>query len=128
MDEQLGGDVYLSGGARGGARKKMYKGKHCSPKESNIDGTCLDADLIHQVAKVLIKMKNSSVTVSKSQPGPPGLPAYICYCKAALENGFKISMYDDWGEKQTDIELDVNLSDLHTFFSETDRWLHLILV
>ena len=62
MDELLGGDVYLSGGARGGARKKMYKEKHCSPKKSNIDGTCLDKDLIHQVAKSLNKMKNKNLT------------------------------------------------------------------
>ena len=52
----------------------------------------------------------------------------MCYCKAALENGFKISMFDDGGKKHTDIELNVNLSNLHTFFSETNRWLHLILV
>ena len=62
MGEKLGGDIYLSGGARGGARKKMYKEKNCSPKKSNIDGSCLDKDLIHQVAKSLNKMKNKNLT------------------------------------------------------------------
>ena len=63
MDIQFGGDVDLSGGARGGARKKMYKKKHCSPKKSDIHGTCLDKNMILKIAKSLNKLvkKNNNL-------------------------------------------------------------------
>jgi hypothetical protein len=74
----------------------------------------------------LINMRNSSTTISKIG-GPPGLPAHICYCKAALQNGYKITISNDSNVKYKDINLDVNISDLPTFFSEDNRILSFIL-
>ena len=65
MDEQLGGDVYLSGGARGGARKEMYKEKNCSPKKSNVEGSCLDDDMILKIAKALNKLEKNNNNLRK---------------------------------------------------------------
>ena len=53
MVEAKGGAI---GGARGGARKKMFNDKHCSPGESDVSGSCLDDDLVIQIAKALNKM------------------------------------------------------------------------
>ena len=53
MVEAKGGAI---GGARGGARKKMFNEKHCSPGESDVSGSCLDDDLVIQIAKALNKM------------------------------------------------------------------------
>ena len=74
----------------------------------------------------LIKMRNSSTTISK-KGGPPGLPAHICYCKAALQNGYKITISNDSNVKYKDINLDVKISDLPAFFSEDNRKLSFIL-
>jgi hypothetical protein len=74
----------------------------------------------------LINMRNSSHTISKTG-GEPGLPAHICYCKAALQNGYKITISNDYNEKYRDINLDVKISDLPTFFSEENRTLSFIL-
>jgi len=44
------------GGAQGGARKAMFQREHCSPGESDVEGSCLDDDIVIQVAKALNKM------------------------------------------------------------------------
>ena len=44
------------GGAQGGARKAMFQRRHCSPGESDVEGSCLDDDIVIQVAKALNKM------------------------------------------------------------------------
>ena len=74
----------------------------------------------------LINMRNSSTTISK-KGGPPGLSAHICYCKAALQNGYKITISNDSDVKYKDINLDVKISDLPVFFSEDHRTLSFIL-
>ena len=54
----IGGDFNgsLEGGAHGGARKKMYNHKHCSPGNSDVEGSCLDDDIVIKVAKALNTM------------------------------------------------------------------------
>lgn len=54
-------DNNLEGGARGGARKRMYKSKHCSPGENDIEGSCLDDNIIIKVANALNNMKNKKI-------------------------------------------------------------------
>ena len=44
------------GGAQGGARKAMFQKEHCSPGESDVEGSCLDDDIVIRVAKALNKM------------------------------------------------------------------------
>ena len=51
----------IYGGAIGGARKKMYKEKHCSPSKCNVQGSCLDSDLILKIAQALNKMKKQKL-------------------------------------------------------------------
>ena len=63
MGEQL--NVSLEGGATGGARKKMYKEKHCSPKKSDIHGTCLDKNMILKIAKTLNKLEKNNNNLRK---------------------------------------------------------------
>ena len=46
--DHIGGAV---GGSQGGARKKMYKDEHCSPGESDVEGSCLDDDIVIKVAR-----------------------------------------------------------------------------
>ena len=55
----------LEGGARGGARKKMFKSKHCSPGESDVDGSCLDDDIVIKVANAINKMSKTNKKLDK---------------------------------------------------------------
>ena len=48
------------GGANGGARKRMYKEKHCSPGENDVEGSCLDDDIVIKVAKAINKLSNDN--------------------------------------------------------------------
>ena len=54
----IGGDLGdpLEGGSQGGARKRMYKQKHCSPGDNDVEGSCLDDDIVIKVAKALNTM------------------------------------------------------------------------
>ena len=56
--EQYGGEDKYIGGAVGGAkcnlRKRMYIKKHCSPGESNVNGSCLDDNMILKIYWVKI--------------------------------------------------------------------------
>jgi hypothetical protein len=59
----------LEGGARGGARKKMYKSNHCSPGERDVEGSCLDNDIIIKVANSLNQIKNKKLNkININQP------------------------------------------------------------
>ena len=40
-------------------RKKMYKPEHCSPGENDVDGSCLDDDIVIKVAKALNNMSKT---------------------------------------------------------------------
>ena len=51
---------YLEGGAKGSARKRMYKSKHCSPGESDVDGSCLDDDIVIKIAKAINRLANNN--------------------------------------------------------------------
>ena len=46
-DEFIGGAI---GGSQGGARKKMFKNKECSPGKNDVEGSCLDNSIILIVA------------------------------------------------------------------------------
>ena len=77
----VGGSV---GGAVGGAhsktRKKMFKGHHCSPGESDVMGSCLDDDLVIRVAKVINKMskKNKKLNVIDLSRSPEDIHGDVC--------------------------------------------------
>ena len=53
------------GGANGGARKRMYKKKHCSPGENDVEGSCLDDDIVIKVAKSINKLANNNQKLDK---------------------------------------------------------------
>lgn len=46
-------------GKRHKTRKKMYKPEHCSPRENDVDGSCLDDDIVIKVAKALNNMSKT---------------------------------------------------------------------
>ena len=58
----LGGAV---GGANGGARKRMYKEKHCSPGENDVEGSCLDDDIVIKVGKAISRLANDNQKLDK---------------------------------------------------------------
>lgn len=53
------------GGANGGARKRMYKEKHCSPGENDVIGSCLDDDIVIKVAKAINRLANDNQKLDK---------------------------------------------------------------
>ena len=53
------------GGANGGARKRMYKEKHCSPGENDVEGSCLDDDIVIKVAKAINRLANDNKKLDK---------------------------------------------------------------
>lgn len=57
IDGSVGGSV---GGARGKERKIMYKEKHCSPGENDVEGSCLDDDILLKIAKAINKLSKSN--------------------------------------------------------------------
>jgi hypothetical protein len=59
------------GGARGRERKRMFKGEHCSPGENDVDGSCLDDDIVIKVGKAINRLakknkKLDTVDLSRS--------------------------------------------------------------
>jgi len=74
------GLVGLDGGAQGGARKRMYKNEHCSPGDNDVEGSCLDDDIVIRVAKAINRLsrtnkKLDSVDLSRS---PEDIHGDIC--------------------------------------------------
>tara|TARA_B100000902_G_C27257021_1_gene888446 strand:+ start:650 stop:1603 length:954 start_codon:yes stop_codon:yes gene_type:complete len=53
------------GGANGGARKRMYKEKHCSPGENDVEGSCLDDDIVIKVGKAINRLANDNKKLDK---------------------------------------------------------------
>ena len=53
------------GGANGGARKRMYKEKHCSPGENDVIGSCLDDDIVIKVGKAINRLANNNKKLDK---------------------------------------------------------------
>jgi len=58
-------------GKRHKTRNKMYKQEHCSPGENDVDGSCLDDDIVIKVAKTLNNMsktdkKLNEITLNRS--------------------------------------------------------------
>ncbi len=102
--------------------KNQYQDRHlCTPFVSFM------IEQLKLLGIKLINMRNASNTKSK-KGGPPGLPAHICYCKAALQNGYKITISNDYEVKYKDINLNVDIRDLPNYFSEDNRCLSFILV
>jgi len=76
MDINLDGGYYdndldggsnggAQGGANGGARKRMYKEKHCSPGENDVEGSCLDDDIVIKVGRAINKLANDNKKLDK---------------------------------------------------------------
>ena len=53
------------GGANGGARKRMYKEKHCSPGENDVEGSCLDDDIVIKVGRAINRLANDNKKLDK---------------------------------------------------------------
>ena len=53
------------GGANGVARKRMYKSEHCSPGENDVEGSCLDDDIVIKVAKAINKLSDRNKQLEK---------------------------------------------------------------
>lgn len=60
--DHIGGAV---GGSQGGARKKMYKDEHCSPGESDVEGSCLDDDIVIKVARGINRLSKKNKKIRK---------------------------------------------------------------
>jgi hypothetical protein len=73
----IGGAV---GGSQGGARKKMYKDKHCSPGKSDVDGSCLDDDIVIKVGKAINRLakKNKKLSEIDLSRSPEDIHGDIC--------------------------------------------------
>lgn len=78
----VGGDLgdSLEGGSQGGARKKMYKPNHCSPGNSDVEGSCLDDDIVIKVAKALNTMSKTDkkLTPINLNKSPEDIHGDIC--------------------------------------------------
>jgi len=68
----------LEGGSIGGARKRMYKKDQCSPKDSNVPGTCLDDDIIIDIAKQLNSMENKNLNKIDLKSGLEDIHGDVC--------------------------------------------------
>ena len=64
-----GGYSDLEGGAVGGAngkeRKRMYKGDHCSPGKNDVEGSCLDDDIVIKVGKAINRLADKNKKLDK---------------------------------------------------------------
>ena len=78
----IGGDFNgsLEGGSQGGARKRMYKEKHCSPGNSDVEGSCLDDDIVIKVAKALNTMskKDKKLVPINLNRSPEDIHGDVC--------------------------------------------------
>jgi hypothetical protein len=70
----------LTGGARGGARKKMFKPEHCSPGENDVDGSCLDDDIVIKVAKAINNMSKTDkkLDIIRLNKSPEDIHGDVC--------------------------------------------------
>ena len=65
--ELLGGVHSLDGsvgGANGGARKKMFKKEQCSPGENDVNGSCLDDDIVLRVGKAINRLAKNNTKLA----------------------------------------------------------------
>jgi len=53
------------GGSQGGARKEMFKDNHCSPGKNDVEGSCLDDDIVIKVGKALNSLAKRNKKISK---------------------------------------------------------------
>ena len=78
----IGGDFNgsLEGGSQGGARKRMYKHNHCSPGNSDVEGSCLDDDIVIKVAKALNTMskKDKKLVPINLNRSPEDIHGDVC--------------------------------------------------
>ena len=70
----------LEGGSHGGARKRMYKPKHCSPGNNDVEGSCLDDDIVIKVAKALNTMskKDKKLVSINLNRSPEDIHGDVC--------------------------------------------------
>jgi len=86
-DDLEGGAV---GGANGGARKRMYREKHCSPGENDVEGSCLDDDIVIKVAKAINRLANNNQKLDKIDlsRSPEDIHGDICAQISIISKGF----------------------------------------
>lgn len=53
------------GGSNGGARKRMYKKEHCSPGENDVEGSCLDDDIVIKVGRAINRLAGDNQKLDK---------------------------------------------------------------
>jgi len=77
QDSSIGGSV---GGANGGARKKMFKKEQCSPGENDVNGSCLDDDIVLRVGKAINRLakKNTKLNQIDLSRSPEDIHGDIC--------------------------------------------------
>lgn len=70
-DDNLGGGAQggaiggAIGGANGGARKRMYKEEHCAPGENDVEGSCLDDDIVLKVGRAINRLSENNKKLDK---------------------------------------------------------------
>ena len=74
------GEASYVGGSQGGARKKMYKDNHCSPGESDVEGSCLDDDIVIKVGKALNRLakNNKKINTINLSGQPEDIHGDVC--------------------------------------------------
>lgn len=76
----LGGAHNHLGGAKGKKRKEMYKKDECSPGKNDVEGSCLDDDIVIKVGKALNKLshKNNKIDTINLDQIPENIHGDIC--------------------------------------------------
>ena len=69
-----------TGGANGKERKRMYKKEQCSPGDNDVDGSCLDDDIVIKVGKAINKLadKNKKLERVDLSRKPEDIHGDIC--------------------------------------------------
>ena len=79
-------DIDLTGGARKKAKKKMYKEKHCSPGETDVNNSCLDSDLIMKIANILNESNSDTYSQIDTTQDPENIHGDICIKISEISN------------------------------------------
>ena len=83
--DQYGG-IDLRGGARAKAKKKMYKEKHCSPGETDVNNSCLDSDLILKIATILNESNSDKYSQIDTSQNPENIHGDVCIKISEISN------------------------------------------
>lgn len=98
--DQYGG-IDLKGGARIKAKKKMYKEKHCSPGERDVNNSCLDSDLIIKIANILNSFDSDKYSQIDTTQHPEIVHGDVCIKISEISN---CSSEECWSKIKTIME------------------------